>query len=201
MTTTPDAQRQACEPSQQVSLVIGGMTCASCAARVEKKLNKLNGVRATVNYATEQAQIAYPPALSPAELIAQVEATGYTARLPEPPGTAEQKAEQTGAEPDPTDSLRQRLTVSAVLAVPVVVLAMVPATQFRNWQWLALMLAFPVVAWGAWPFHKAAWTNLRHGAATMDTLVSLGVLAAFGWSLYALFVGDAGTAGCGCPSR
>ncbi len=200
-TTSTDPRSLSADPPQRVALAIGGMTCASCAARIEKKLNKLDGVTATVNYATEQAQIAYPSTLDPTELIAQVEATGYTARLPKP-ATTEQDTGDTGAvggEPDPTRSLRQRLTVSAVLAIPVIVLAMVPATQFRNWQWLALMLAFPVVAWGAWPFHKAAFTNLRHGAATMDTLVSLGVLAAFGWSLYALFVGDAGMPGMTMP--
>jgi len=200
-TTSTDPRSIAADPPQRVALAIGGMTCASCAARIEKKLNKLDGVTATVNYATEQAQIAYPPTLDPTMLIAQVEATGYTARLPKP-ATTEQDTGDAGAaggEPDPTASLRQRLTVSAVLAIPVIVLAMVPATQFRNWQWLALMLTFPVVAWGAWPFHKAAFTNLRHGAATMDTLVSLGVLAAFGWSLYALFVGDAGMPGMTMP--
>ncbi|MDQ2845092.1 MAG: cadmium-translocating P-type ATPase [Actinomycetota bacterium] len=174
------------------------MTCASCAARVEKKLNRLDGVTATVNYATEQAQVTYPAAVAPEQLIATVEATGYTARLPRPATSDTDQAGQDSegaGQPDPTRSLRNRLIGSAILAIPVIVLAMVPATQFRNWQWLALMLAFPVVAWGAWPFHKAAFTNLRHGAATMDTLVSLGVLAAFGWSLYALFVGDAGMAG------
>jgi len=188
-------------PLQEVQLAVGGMTCASCAARVEKKLNKLDGVTATVNYATEQATIAYPPTLSPAELIATVEATGYTARLPEPPAAtdADRDSSDAAEAPDPARALRRRLTVSAALAIPVIILAMVPATQFRNWQWLALMLAFPVVAWGAGPFHQAAWTNLRHGAATMDTLVSVGVLAAFGWSLYALFIGDAGLPGMTMP--
>ncbi|MGI8418495.1 MAG: heavy metal translocating P-type ATPase [Nakamurella sp.] len=184
--------------TQQIALLIGGMTCASCAARVEKKLNKLDGVRATVNYATERAQITHPTGYTPEQLIATVEATGYTARLPRPASTDPDQLVGDGdaaGQPDPTSTLRNRLIGSAILAIPVIMLAMVPATQFRNWQWLALMLAFPVVAWGAWPFHKAAFTNLRHGAATMDTLVSLGVLAAFGWSLYALFVGDAGMAG------
>ncbi len=183
---------------QQVSLVIGGMTCASCAARVEKKLNKLDGVTASVNYATEQAQVTYPANVTAEQLIATVEATGYTAQLPHPAaGDDDGPGQGSGGDgtSDPTRLLRDRLIGSAVLAAPVIVLAMVPATQFRNWQWLALMLAFPVVAWGAWPFHKAAFTNLRHGAATMDTLVSLGVLAAFGWSLYALFIGDAGMTG------
>ncbi|MGI8523529.1 MAG: heavy metal translocating P-type ATPase [Nocardioides sp.] len=186
----------------EMALVIGGMTCASCAARVERKLNKLDGVTATVNYATEQAHVLFPTSLTPEQLIATVEATGYTAQLPPAAasgGTRPDEATDGEEQPDPTRALRQRLTISATLALPVIALAMVPATQFPNWQWLALMLAFPVVAWGAWPFHQAAWTNLRHGVATMDTLVSLGVLAAFGWSLYALFLGDAGTPGMTMP--
>ncbi|MGI8451265.1 MAG: heavy metal translocating P-type ATPase, partial [Streptosporangiaceae bacterium] len=198
--STPAAARDdtAATARRQAALVIGGMTCASCAARVEKKLNKLDGVRATVNYATEQAQVTYPDSLALEQLIAAVEATGYTARLPQPAASDARHPGEDGAgggQPDPIRSLRNLLSGSAILAIPVIVLAMVPAAQFRNWQWLALMLTFPVVAWGAWPFHKAAFTNLRHGAATMDTLVSLGVLAAFGWSLYALFIGDAGMAG------
>jgi Cu+-exporting ATPase len=173
-------------PTVAVELAVGGMTCASCAARVEKKLNRLDGVRASVNYATEQASVHYDPALvGPAELIAAVEATGYTARLPErSPGAPRDDVGRS--------ALAQRLLVSAVLTLPVLVLAMVPAAQFDNWQWLSLTLAAPVVVWGGWPFHVAAWTNLRHRAATMDTLISMGVLAAFGWSLYALFFGDAG---------
>ncbi len=198
ITTSSNHTQTADTSSRQVQLRIGGMTCSSCAARIQKKLNKLDGVTASVNYATEQATVAYPPQLSPTDLVAAVEATGYTARLAEPPG-ADADSDVAGEAPDPTRALRRRLTVSAALAIPVIVLAMVPATQFRNWQWLALMLAFPVVAWGAWPFHQAAWTTLRHGAATMDTLVSLGVLAAFGWSIYALFVGDAGTPGMTMP--
>jgi Cu+-exporting ATPase len=175
-------------PTVAVDLAVGGMTCASCAARVEKKLNRLDGVRASVNYATEQASVHYDPALlGPAELIATVEATGYTARLPE-----SAPAEPGEPDDDPTSPLRQRLLISAVLTLPVLILAMVPAAQFDNWQWLSLTLAAPVVVWGGWPFHVAAWTNLRHRAATMDTLISMGVLAAFGWSLYALFLGDAG---------
>jgi P-type Cu+ transporter len=189
------------EPQSHVQLAIGGMTCASCSARVEKRLNKLDGVTATVNYATELATIAYPATLSRAELITAVEGAGYTAAVLEPahPESSSADAGEPVAEPDPTRSLRQRLIVCAVLAIPVIVLAMVPAAQFRNWQWLSLMLAFPVVTWGAWPFHRAAGTNLRHGAATMDTLVSVGVLAAFGWSIYALFVGDAGMPGMTMP--
>jgi len=183
-------------PRRSVELVIGGMTCASCAARIEKRLNRIDGVTATVNFATERAKVTYPDTVTPGELLAGVEATGYSARLPEP--TAPQPDHPTTESDDGVDStrpLRQRLGVSAALSAPVVTMAMVPAAQFRNWQWASLMLAAPVVVWGAWPFHRAAWTNLSHRAATMDTLVSVGVLAAFGWSLYALFIGDAGMAG------
>ncbi|WP_329598477.1 heavy metal translocating P-type ATPase [Streptomyces pseudovenezuelae] len=179
-------------PVSEVELVIGGMTCASCAARVEKKLNRMDGVTATVNYATEKAKVAYPAGVDVADLIATVVKTGYTAEEPAP-------ATDRSEAPDDTDpeltALRQRLLVSVALAVPVVALSMIPALQFDNWQWLALTLASPVVVWGAWPFHRAAWTNTRHGAATMDTLVSVGTLAAFGWSLWALFFGDAGMPG------
>ncbi|SCK17540.1 Cu+-exporting ATPase [Streptomyces sp. ScaeMP-e48] len=229
-------------------LMIGGMTCASCAARVEKKLNRMDGVTATVNYATEKARVTFAEGLELADLVATVEKTGYTARpiapperkpggdpggkpggkptpeqgpapeqgpgqrpQPEPGPEYRQEPEQ-ATDPDPTPAdvsaaaaeaeqasslaaLRQRLIVSAVLSVPVVLLAMVPALQFDNWQWLSLTLAAPVVVWGGLPFHRATWTNLRHGAATMDTLVSMGTLAAFGWSLWALFLGDAGMPG------
>ncbi|GAA2525774.1 MULTISPECIES: heavy metal translocating P-type ATPase [Streptomyces] len=186
----------------EVELLIGGMTCASCAARVEKKLNRMDGVTATVNYATEKARITYPPGVGVADLIATVVRTGYTAEEPPPPAE-EPPAPQDGpsaAREDPESAaLRRRLTVSALLALPVVLLAMVPPLQFDNWQWLSLTLAAPVVVWGALPFHRAAWTNLRHGAATMDTLVSVGTLAAFGWSLWALFLGDAGMPGMRHP--
>ncbi|MFJ2103281.1 heavy metal translocating P-type ATPase [Streptomyces microflavus] len=233
-------------------LMIGGMTCASCAARVEKKLNRMDGVTATVNYATEKARVTFAEGLELADLVATVEKTGYTARpiapperkpgrdpggkpggdpggkptpeqgpapeqgpgqrpQPEPGPEYRQEPEQ-ATDPDPTPAdvsaaaaeaeqasslaaLRQRLIVSAVLSLPVVLLAMVPALQFDNWQWLSLTLAAPVVVWGGLPFHRATWTNLRHGAATMDTLVSMGTLAAFGWSLWALFLGDAGMPG------
>ncbi|AZP17971.1 cadmium-translocating P-type ATPase [Streptomyces aquilus] len=177
-------------PPAEVELLIGGMTCASCAARVEKKLNRMDGVTATVNYATEKAKVTYAEGVQVADLIATVVKTGYTAEEPAPAAAAPAPHE----DPEPA-SLRQRLVVSALLAVPVVLLSMIPALQFDNWQWLALTLASPVVVWGGLPFHKAAWTNLRHGAATMDTLVSLGTLAAYGWSLWALFFGDAGMAG------
>ncbi|ANJ07579.1 heavy metal translocating P-type ATPase [Streptomyces parvulus] len=181
----------------EAELLIGGMTCAACAARVEKKLNRMDGVTATVNYATEKARITHPVTVPVADLISTVVRTGYTAEEPAPEPEPGDEAEESGpdaADPGP-DALRTRLTVSALLAVPVVLLAMVPALQFDNWQWLSLTLAAPVVVWGGLPFHRAAWTNVRHGAATMDTLVSLGTLAAFGWSLWALFLGDAGMPG------
>ncbi|WP_328900234.1 heavy metal translocating P-type ATPase [Streptomyces sp. NBC_00441] len=234
--------KEAGAPEAELSradFTIGGMTCASCAARVEKKLNRMDGVTATVNYATEKARVSYDgAAVSVSDLVATVERTGYTAkplagaaaRAPEPgatteaPQAAEPAAEgvpqpaprasrpepEAEAPPHPADAhdsapeddpdpalaaLRQRLIVSAVLAAPVVALAMVPALQFDSWQWLSLTLAAPVVVWGGLPFHRATWTNLRHGAATMDTLVSVGTLAAFGWSLWALFLGDAGMPG------
>ncbi|CAL9426612.1 Copper-exporting P-type ATPase [Streptomyces sp. enrichment culture] len=200
--TTPTSPADtAPEPSQlsEVELLIGGMTCASCAARVEKKLNRMDGVTATVNYATEKAKVTFPAGTEVADLIATVVRTGYTAREPDPPRRetpAATDAPAGGAADDPESAaLRGRLVVSALLAAPVVLLAMVPALQFDNWQWLSLTLAAPVVVWGGLPFHRAAWTNLRHGAATMDTLVSLGTLAAFGWSLWALFLGDAGMPG------
>ncbi|MEV5969842.1 heavy metal translocating P-type ATPase [Streptomyces sp. NPDC051921] len=186
-------------------LTIGGMTCASCAARVEKKLNRMDGVTATVNYATEKARVEHATEVTVDALIATVVRTGYTAEEPPPPEPEPETGPQTGPEAigdgarereDPElASLRQRLTVSAVLSLPVVLLAMVPSLQFDNWQWLSLTLASPVVVWGGLPFHRAAWTNLRHGNATMDTLVSVGTLAAFGWSLWALFLGDAGMPG------
>ncbi|WP_371800722.1 heavy metal translocating P-type ATPase [Streptomyces sp. NBC_01732] len=237
MHSTAEAEARTAEDST-AELTIGGMTCASCAARVEKKLNRMDGVTATVNYATEKAKVAFGPGTGLADLIATVEKTGYTAqpvRRPEPPaptpsppqppatatagartdaddraahradaGTDADTSTGTGADtgaleqPDADPalaSLRQRLIVSALLAAPVVLLAMVPALQFDNWQWLSLTLAAPVVVWGGLPFHRATWTNLRHGAATMDTLVSIGTLAAFGWSLWALFLGDAGMTG------
>ncbi|KRF28902.1 cation-translocating P-type ATPase [Phycicoccus sp. Soil802] len=185
--------------ADSVELVIGGMTCASCATRIEKKLNKIEGVTATVNYATEKAKVSFPATVSTDDLLATVERTGYTASLPVV--ARADAAAGPGAETDPTALLRQRLLVSVALAVPVVVLAMVPAWQFDYWQWASLVLAAPVVVWGGWPFHRAAWTNLRHGQTTMDTLVSVGTLAAFGWSLYALFLGTAGVPGMTHPFR
>ncbi len=175
-------------------LEIGGMTCASCAMRIEKKLNRLEGVTATVNYATEKARVTAPVALDPATLITTVENTGYTAALPRP---EVETGDAASADRPDTElaGLRHRLIGSIVLAVPVIALAMIPALQFTYWQWASLALAAPVVLWAGWPFHRAAWLNLRHGAATMDTLVSVGTLAAFAWSLYALFLGTAGTPG------
>ncbi|GAA4951043.1 heavy metal translocating P-type ATPase [Actinoplanes utahensis] len=172
-----------------IELEISGMTCASCASRIEKKLNRMDGVSATVNYATEKATATVDPGVTAADLIATVEKTGYTAKIPD-------REQERAAVRDP---LRDRLITAIVLSVPVIVLAMVPAWQFTYWQWLSLTLAAPVVVYGGWPFHRAAAVNLRHGAATMDTLVSLGTLAAFGWSLWALFLGTAGEPGMTHP--
>ncbi len=188
------------EIGEQIELQIGGMTCASCANRIERKLNKLDGVVATVNYATEKAKVTIGEStpVDTAALVAAVESAGYTARLPQPDGSRAEPGHE-AADPDPVAPLKQRLTLSAILSVPVIAMAMVPAWQFTYWQWLSLTLAAPVVLWGAWPLHKAAWTNLRHGAATMDTLVSVGTLAALGWSLFALFFGTAGETGMTHP--
>ncbi|MFZ3568993.1 heavy metal translocating P-type ATPase [Streptomyces sp. BH097] len=193
-------------PPEQVELAIGGMTCASCAARVEKKLNRMDGVEATVNYATEKAKVSYAEGVEVADLIATVEATGYTAKPPAPPaaptGAAAGEGEDEGESTEDgreLRTLRERLITSIVLAVPVIAMSMIPALQFEYWQWLSLTLAAPVVVYAAWPFHKAAFTNARHGAATMDTLVSVGVSAAFLWSLWALFFGTAGMPGMTHP--
>ncbi|GIF16693.1 heavy metal translocating P-type ATPase [Actinoplanes teichomyceticus] len=183
----------------RIELAIGGMTCASCAARIEKKLNRMEGVTATVNYATEKASVAYAEGVTTDDLIATVERTGYTATLPPPPRPAGEDAAERAQPVDELRALRTRLSAAIALSVPVVVLAMVPAWQFTYWQWLSLTLAAPVVVWGGWPFHRAAWTNLRHGAATMDTLISVGTIAAFGWSLWALFLGTAGEPGMTHP--
>ena len=214
-----------------IDLAIRGMTCASCANRIERKLNKLDGVTATVNYATERANVQFPETLSPQDLVAVVEAAGYSATMPVSrlsanstaaddaamAGVGSLNSDSAGSDPahlhsadsDSTDSdsvaddeaasLLQRVTISAALTLPVLLMAMIPALQLRNWQWLSLTLAAPVVVWGGWPFHRAAFVNLRHRAATMDTLISLGTLAAFTWSLYALFFGDAGQPGMRMP--
>ena len=198
MSTTAPAEQTA---DSAVELQIGGMTCASCAMRIEKKLNKLDGVAATVNYATEKAKVTIPAGYDPALLIAEVEKTGYSAALPAPKKAKNDTAE--GGDADDADpeltSLRNRLIVSIVLSVPVIAMAMVPALQFTYWQWASLALAAPVIVWAAFPFHKAAWANLKHGTATMDTLISMGTTAAFLWSLYALFFGTAGTPGMTHP--
>ncbi|GAA2686705.1 heavy metal translocating P-type ATPase [Streptomyces aculeolatus] len=197
MTTTTPGR------TAEVELAIGGMTCASCAARIEKKLNRMEGVEATVNYATEKAKVTFADDVAVDDLIATVERTGYTAAPPAPAGTAAGDGQEDGAggqgPPDELRTLRQRLFGSLALSVPVIAMAMAPALQFEYWQWLSLTLAAPVVVWGAWPFHRAAWTNARHGAATMDTLISVGTTAAFLWSLWALFFGTAGEPGMTHP--
>ncbi|WP_425265084.1 heavy metal translocating P-type ATPase [Streptomyces regalis] len=187
-------------PSRTVDLSITGMTCASCAARIERKLNKLPGVSASVNFATAAARVAHTEDVTAQDLIGVVKDMGYGAAVPAPSASAETRGAAggegpVGAEERHVRELRDRLLASVVLTVPVVVLSMVPALQFRFWQWLAFALASPVALWGAWPFHRAAVLNLRHRAATMDTLVSLGVLAAWLWSVYALFLGGAGEPG------
>ncbi|HEY6729584.1 MAG TPA: heavy metal translocating P-type ATPase [Solirubrobacterales bacterium] len=182
-------------PEERLELPIEGMTCSTCAGRVEKRLNQLDGVEATVNFATERATVKFDPAqVEPGDLVGAVAEVGYAASLP---GS---DAEADGAtEGDPTADLRRRVIFASALSLPVLLLAMIAPLQFENWQWLSLQLATPVVLWAGWPFHQAAWLNLRHGAATMDTLISLGTLAALGWSLYALFFGDAGMPGMTMP--
>jgi Cu+-exporting ATPase len=190
-TTVPD--------TAEAELAIGGMTCASCAARIEKKLNRMDGVTATVNYATEKARVHYAGDVSVPELIATVEAAGYTARELHPVPAEPAPGAEATRDADDLRPLRERLITAVTLAVPVIAMAMVPALQFAYWQWLSLTLAAPVVTYAAWPFHKAAFTNARHGAATMDTLISVGTSAAFLWSLWALFLGTAGTPGMTHP--
>ncbi|TJZ76957.1 copper-translocating P-type ATPase [Rhodococcus oryzae] len=185
-----------------IELAIGGMTCASCAARIEKRLNKMEGVTATVNYATEKAKVVFDPAVTSADLVAEVEKAGYSATVPQPPSA--DRDSDADAEPEDEQSralaaLRTRLIVSAILSVPVIAMAMIPALQFSNWQWLSLTLAAPVIVWAGLPFHKATWANLKHGAATMDTLITIGTGSAFLWSLYALFFGTAGEPGMTHP--
>lgn len=191
MTTTP-------EPTT-TRLDIGGMSCTACAMRIEKKLNRLEGVEATVNYATERATVRAEAGVDPQVLIDTVEQTGYTAQVRDPRGSAHtDHGAEHGADHGSLHgvaSMRRRLIVSAALTVPVVLLSMVPALQVDYWQWITLALATPVVLWGAWPFHRSALMNARQGAATMDTLVSVGVSAAFLWSLWALVLGEAGHIG------
>jgi P-type Cu+ transporter len=176
--------------TERLELPITGMTCASCANRIERKLNKLDGVNATVNYATETASVECADGIGVEQLISAIEAAGYHATL----ASAEPDIDQ-AAERDPAAALRRRLIISALFSVPVLLISMIPSLQFDNWQWLSLQLATPVVLWGAWPFHLAAWANLKHATATMDTLISVGTLSAWTWSVYALFLGDAGDNG------
>ncbi|AVZ74398.1 copper-translocating P-type ATPase [Streptomyces lunaelactis] len=194
-------------------LIVGGMTCGACVNRVEKRLARLDGVSATVNLATGRARVSHPPELDPSDLVAAVERAGFTAELPAPPepeqepgdghdrgpGEGHDREPEDVADREPEDAAgreeRRRLLVTALLALPVLALSMVPALQFRNWQWLCFALAAPVAVWSSWPFHSRALRGLRHSAATMDTLVSLGVAAAFSWSAYALFLGGAGEPG------
>ncbi|MBL1079533.1 copper-translocating P-type ATPase [Nocardia sp. 2] len=185
-------------PNQSIELEIGGMTCASCASRIEKKLNRIEGVTATVNYATEKAKVSFPESVTTDDLIAKVVDTGYTAGVHNPQPVKSAGSEDDSA-PSATGQLRHRLLVTLALAIPVVAMAMIPALQFENWQWLSLTLTAPIVVWGGAQFHRAAWVNAKHGAATMDTLISLGTIAAFGWSVYALFFGSAGMAGMKHP--
>ncbi|MGI5488330.1 heavy metal translocating P-type ATPase [Microtetraspora malaysiensis] len=199
MTSVTESSAVEEQPLGSLELSIGGMTCASCANRIERRLNKLDGVTATVNYATEKAKVTFPDGIVPQDLIAEVEKAGYTAQLPAPPRRQNENDNEQEEPEDELGPLRARLITALVLAVPVVAMAMIPPLQFTNWQWLSLTLAAPVVVYAGWPFHKAAWTNLRHGAATMDTLVSLGTIAALGWSLWALFFGTAGTPGMTHP--
>ncbi|MFG2454190.1 heavy metal translocating P-type ATPase [Streptomyces sp. NPDC048512] len=182
-------------------LTIGGMTCAACVRRVEKKLAKLDGVTATVNLATGRARVSHPDGVAPHDLVTAVEQAGYEAALPAPPVREDEPAEPAGSGPKEAASRRERerLLVTALLALPVLVLSMAPDLQFRNWQWLCFALTAPVAVWSAWPFHERAVRGLRHAAATMDTLVSLGVVASFSWSAYALFLGGAGAPGMRMP--
>ncbi|MTD47544.1 heavy metal translocating P-type ATPase [Conexibacter sp. W3-3-2] len=189
MSTTTQTQ-------QRLELPLEGMTCASCANRIERRLNKLDGVQATVNYATEKASVAFDPGLaSPDDLVQAVAAAGYHARLPH--------TERADTADEPEDGyvrdLRHRLIGATVLSVPLLLLSMIPALQFDYWQWLALQLATPVLFWAGWPFHRAAWQNLKHGTATMDTLISVGTIAAWSWSVVALFFLDAGMPGMTMP--
>ena len=173
--------------TRDIELPITGMTCAACAARVEKRLNRLDGVAASVNYGTQIASVHFDPAVaSPEAMVEAVESAGYGALLP---------GRGRDAGHDDHAANGRRLWISAALGVPVAALSMVPALQFDYWQWVALVLATPVALWGAWPFHRAAWRNLRHGSAAMDTLISVGVLAAWGWSVAAMLLLDAGHRG------
>ncbi len=171
-------------------LVVGGMSCGACAARIERRLNKLDGVSATVNYATGRAYFTSVGGREPGELIGVIESCGYSATAPEPaagPGSAGPEADAESR------ALGRRLVVCVPLAVAVIALSMVPGAQFSGWPWVALLLAGPVAVWGAWPLHRTAWAGLGHGTATMDTLVSMAVVVSFGWSVYGLLSGTAST--------
>jgi Cu+-exporting ATPase len=194
--TTHNSGVQGASAPALIELPISGMTCASCANRIERKLNKLDGVSASVNYATEKATVQYDTnAVEPEQLLGAVEAAGYEAKLPATGADPSSSEGAEDAERDALAPLRTRMLVSLPLALTAFVISMVPALQFDFWQWAVLQLTTPVILWGAWPFHRAAWANLKHATATMDTLVSLGTLTAFAWSLYALFLGDAGMTG------
>ncbi|HNJ98636.1 MAG TPA: cation transporter, partial [Ilumatobacteraceae bacterium] len=191
MSTVHEHDHAAAEPADRIDLELTGMTCAACAARIEKKLNRLDGVTATVNYATERATVAYDPALCDTQaMISAVESIGYGAAVPTPAGHDHDDASEARIA-----DLQRRLLVALVAGVPVLVVSMVSALQFRGWQWVALVLATPVAAWSAWPFHVAAWRSARQAEAGMDTLVSVGVIASYGWSLYALLATHAGDLG------
>lgn len=181
------------ETPGQIELLLGGMTCASCAGRIERRLNKLDGVTATVNLPLERATVTVPAGTTAADLIAEVEKAGYTARVPEPPQpqglVAATPVDEEGGR---VANLRRRFVLCAAMAIPVIAVSMIPALQFDAWQWLAFALAGPVVLWGGWPFHMVAARGLRHGTATMDTLISVGTLSAYAWSIWGLFFGDAG---------
>jgi Cu+-exporting ATPase len=191
---------------QTVDLAVIGMTCASCANRIERKLNKMDGVTASVNYATETARVQFAPTITIDDLLKTVHDIGYEALPPEPPkveqelldessGVADDRSAAELASDREVEDLRRRFWISLALATPVVLVSMIPPLQFMYWQWFCLVLATPVVFWGAWPFHKAAWKSLRHGTTTMDTLISMGSLAAYLWSVWALFFGGAGLPG------
>ncbi len=177
-----------------LDIPVGGMTCASCANRIQRKLNKLDGVNASVNYATEKAHVEAPADINPQQLIDTIVAAGYTAELPQ-----EEPEQEPGAAPEGKDreleDLRNRVIGAVILTAPVIAMSMIPALQFTNWQWLCLTLSAPVFVWAGWPFHRATLKNLRHGEVTMDTLITMGTTASFLWSVWALFFGRAGLPG------
>jgi Cu+-exporting ATPase len=194
------------QPLSEIDLSVIGMTCASCANRIERKLNKIDGVTASVNYATETARVQFAPTITIDDLLKTVHDIGYEALPPEPPKVEQELLDESSGVPDDrsaaeiasdreVEDLRRRFWISLALATPVVLVSMIPPLQFMYWQWFCLVLATPVVFWGAWPFHKAAWKSLRHGTTTMDTLISMGSLAAYLWSVWALFFGGAGLPG------